>query len=332
MKHLLIFSMALAGALLISGCSANKVFEPEEVIDEYYMTQEYDYEPFMQHMQGITFKEGKILSAEGFIEKIKLPAGYAYLGENSQKLIAADNGGKLLLIDKTTHESVELSFENRILSASLENGVLAFVDVKNEMYLYDVASSKLLNKFSGAEVMAIDARLAAPKFYEGLVFFPTLDGKIQIYSEEAKRMIRTMSVSTVENFNNIIFFELVGQKIIAATGSAVYLFAKDSIKKEMPVRSLFVSGEHLIVLQKDGRVSRLDMQLKTDKQMKFTFAYFLGGLAKEGAVYIIEKEGFVIKIDPEFKKSSVYELGFESEAFFTGKDRFYFSDGSFLPN
>ena len=323
-------TLLLLLALLFSACSSN-VFNPEAVIGKREIRQEGEKHVAMQHVKGITYTDGTILQAKGLIEGLKLPVGFSYLNDDQAELIAADNGGGVLIVDKETKELKNYALSKRVLSASKEENLLATVNVKNEMELFDLDTNKTIFKYAGSEVIAVDIRLANPRFYDDLIFFPTLDGKVQIYSKTKGEMVRTMSVSTEDAFNNIIFFKLFKKKIIAATGSALYLFSADAKKEKMPIRSVLFHNESLIVLSKDGKISRWDLDLEIQKEIKLKFAYLLGGVIKGEKLYVVENEGYLIEVLADIETYNIYKLDFDAGAFFSGTDRFYFSNGYFKP-
>ncbi|MDH5464947.1 MAG: PQQ-like beta-propeller repeat protein, partial [Thiovulaceae bacterium] len=181
--------------LLFLGCSSN-VFDPKVVIGKRSLTAEYDKKITMQHLEGITYDDGKVVTLAGEVAKVTLPKEFAFLNETKKYLIAADNGGQILLIEKDNGQQKKITFTHRVLSANMDGELLAVVTVKNSMQVYDISKEKLLFKFASSEVIAVDSRLANPVFNQGLIFFPSLDGKVQIYSKDQKKMIRTMSIST----------------------------------------------------------------------------------------------------------------------------------------
>ena len=331
MRSFLALAFLTLGLSLFSGCSGHSVFEPEDVVDDRDLVDGYDKDLFMQHRKGLTYENGVVLTKKGLFTKFALPKGFAYLNENNNSMIAADNAGKVLIKAKEGDGEKVLTLNSRVLSAALKGDTLAVVNVKNEMKVYSLSTEKELYTFSGSAVTAIDVRLANPRFYEGLLFFPTLDGKIQIFSKASKKMIRTMSVSTAEQFNNIIFFDIIDKRILAATGSKLYLFGKKSHKKALPIRDVFVDGRDIIVLRKDGTVASLNQDLIVIHEKKYPFAYFLGGLATKDSIYIVENEGYLLKLKKDFSLSLVYELDFDQGLFFVGDKSFYFSDGYFTP-
>lgn len=326
-----LLQILLTSALVVFTACGEQAFEPEYVVGDRDLNDGHEADLFMQHRKGLTYADGTVLTKQGIQTSYEMPEGFAYLNETNSSIIAADNGGKLLIKSLKGEGKEILDLKNRVLSANIQDDLLAIVNVKNEMKIFSLSRKKELYTFSGSTVMAIDVRLAVPEFFEGLIFFPTLDGKVQIYSLASKKMIRTMSVSTQDQFNNIIFFKIIDKKIIAATGSKIYLFGKKTEQREMPIREVFMNANKLIVLRKDGRIVALNHNLKILHERKYPFAYFLGGLAKNSDIYVIEKDGYLLKINQDFSLSLVYQIDFESESFFVGKESFYFSDGYYTP-
>jgi hypothetical protein len=318
-------------SLLFSACS-DKVYEPNFIVgDRSLVEKSSDNSLFMQHSKGLTFDDGTVISKKGLVDSLILPKGYAYLNEDNNSIIAADNGGEVLIKFKNGLDDLKLTTNSRVLSATIKDDLMAVVNVKNEMKLYALSTQKEIFTFAATPVTAIDVRLASPKFFENLIFFPTLDGKIQIYSEASKKMIRTMSVSTQDQFNNIIFFDIIDKKIVAATGTQLYLFSKKSEQLKIPVRDVVIMGDEIIVLRKDGRIVAMNIDLEIQRELKFPFAYFLGAIVKNDHLYVVENEGYLLKIGKNFKLSLVYQMDFELDMFFASQDTFYFSDGYFKP-
>ncbi len=316
---------------LFLGCSSN-VFEPKLVTGKRALTAEYDKDIRMQHLQGITYSDGKVVTMDGEIANVTLDKAYAYINDTKTHLIAADNGGGVLLIDKTSATKKKITFAHRVLSANYQDDLLAVVTVKNSMQLFDVANDALLFKFASSEVLAADIRLANPVFNQGLIFFPSLDGKVQIYSKEQQKMIRTMSISTEDKFNNVIFFRVMSKKIIAATGTALYLFGKEIVKKELPIRTVLANKQGLLVVGKDGTITRYSLELEAKNSLKLKFAHIVGTVETPLNIYMLESEGYMIKVNKDLTVHQVYLFDVDEQKIFAGVDRFYLSDGYFLPH
>ena len=313
--------------IIISGCSST-VYKPEALMGKKEIKP---YAPKIEranHLKAITFKKGEVLMKQGLVKNIKLPDDYALINTYNEGYLAANLSGDVLILDKEGNKRGTLKNSRRVLSVSLEAGLIALVDATNTMKVYEQESKKLLFSFSGSEKSAVDMRLANPVFYQGMIFFPTFDGKIQLYSIAQNKMLRTISVSTEEKFNNIIFFSIEkGEKIFAATGTALYLFGKKSITKHLAISHVYMYDGFLYVLTKNGMIIKYDETLNKKASIKFQFARFLGALFKNSMIFVLENEGYVIKVYPDFENFLVYEVDFDHNMVFTGTDRFYFRNG-----
>ena len=311
----------------VYGCSS-AVYEPETLFGK---KQLIGYKPKNEravHLKAVSFKSGEVLMREGFIETLKLDGNYALLNRYEGGFLAADLNGNVVVLDKNGTQIAHLKSRHRVLSASYNGTLLALVDATNTIRVYELESKSLIFSFSGTKMSAVDMRLANPFFYKGMIFFPTFDGKIQLYSITQKKMLRTMSISTQEKFNNIIFFEISkGQKIFAATATALYLFGKKSLTKHLAISHVYMYDGFLYVLTKNGMIIKYDETLNKKASIKFPFARFLGAIFKNNIIYALENEGYLIKLYSDFENFLVYEVDFERDMVFTGLDRFYFREG-----
>lgn len=320
------YLLALTALLLFTACSST-VYKPEVVMGKKDITTYSEKKARADHLKALTFDNGTVLMRQGVIQGLKIPKGYALINSFAQGYLAADLSGNVMVLDKNGTQKALLSTTHRVLSVSLADDTLALVDATNTMKIYTFSNKKLKFTFSGSQKSAVDMRLANPIFYEGIIFFPTLDGKVQLYSTDKKKMLKTISVSTEDNFNNIIFFAIKDKKVYAATATALYLFGTKAVTKKLPISHVYFDGDHLVVLTKNGIVSEYDEDLKEQKSLKLSFARYLGAVFKHGMVYVLENEGYMIKIYPDFKNYNVYAADFDHKTVFTGQDRFYFSNG-----
>ena len=325
-----IFLGALVALIVISGCSTN-AFNPEYITGTRKLIPVEAKPVMMQHIKGVTFQDGSVLRANGLIEGFTLPQGYAYLNDAQGVIIAADNGGSVLIFDTHSGQKQHLAFTKRIISATKEGNLLATVNASNEAQLMDLDRNETRFGHTGSEVLAVDMRLANPYFYDDLIFYPSLDGKVQIYSQAKEEMVRTMSISTEEHFNNVIFFAINGKKVIAATGSALYLFSTEIKKESMPIRSVHLIEDRLFVLSKEGTIVRFTLDVEREKSVKFKFAHLAGLIQSEQKLFVIENEGYLIELSKDLENYYLYKLAFDEQYFFNGQTRFYFSNGYYQP-
>lgn len=321
----------ILGVLIFTGCSTN-VFKPEAIVGNKKMTQSFDKAFFAKHKEGLTYEDGTFVAKH--IDKesaLVLPEGFAYLSQTHEYIVAANFNGDVYVLNTKDKTSKRYTFEKRILSATYNNGWLAMVDNSNATIIFDTALEKIVFKEEGLEVLAIDKRLANPYFFEELIFFPALDGKVQIYSKPTKELARVMNISTQEHFNNIIFFEIINNKIFAATGSKLYMFANEPKETAMPIRTILVDQDGLVAFGKEGSVVRFDLSLNETARTKLMFAHFLGALPHPMGYVVAEHEGYIIHMAKDLSHYEVYKLGFDAKQFFVSDDAFYFYNGMYKP-
>ncbi|KIM10520.1 MAG: hypothetical protein KU37_09435 [Sulfuricurvum sp. PC08-66] len=321
--------VALVALLLLAGCSTN-VYKPTQVDGQKYLLHTPLPAIATQHKEGITYIDGGFVTSMGAHTQ-KLPEGFAYLNRNENFLIAANYAGEVLLLDVNGSNEKRLTMRSRILSATLNDRVLAMVDAKNRVIVYDVVANETLFTHDGVEVVAVDHRLANPLFYEGFIFYPSLDGKVQIYGTEQKELVRVMNISTLESFDNVLFFAIHNNIIYAATASTLYAFAKEPKSVTVALRSVVMTTQGLVVLAKDGTMRLYDWQLQSQEELKFPFGHFLGAIATPEALFVAENEGYLFEVSHDLHHHKVYRLAFDQGKFFNTHDTFYFPNGTYTP-
>lgn len=315
-------------ALLFVGCGSKKYYEPKEITGSLSPSFSDSIEENIidTRRMGATLEEGLVLSKQGVL-KTKIPEAYRVINIQEGIAYAADNTGKLFFQKEGANTKTELSFEKKVVAVSKQNSLLALVLANNKVVLFDEQEKKVVFKSSFEESIAVDSRIASPQFLNDLVLFPTLDGKIVIVNHEKKRIIRTIIVSSQKNFNNIIYFNMQDDVLVAATATKLYVFGNIEHKKSFDIRDVARDGKDIYLLTKQGEVIVLNETLKELKKKKFAFAHFLGLIIRKESIFIAEREGYIIAIDKDFKAQRVYEVDFDDEAFiFEGSDRFYFED------
>lgn len=175
--------------------------------------------------------------------------------------------------------------------------------------------------------------MAAPYFLSGLVLFPTLDGKVVIIDKTSGKIIRDVVISSERFFNNVIFLDVLGDRLVAATAKRVIsINPQSTVFLDADVKDVILLENRVFVFTKDGRIVLTDADLKVLKERKFLFATFSGVIHGE-FVYVVEKNGYMIATDLDLITTNVYELPSDIDAkMFTTKDTIYFDDRYFKLN
>ena len=272
-------------------------------------------------------------------QKIPLLGDIPLLGELFKRKVSGSKENDLLffLVPEIVDANKKVLFSKEcsvsVASASLKNNLLAVVLGSNELVLIDINDGKEMMHLKQDNVYVLDSRIASPYFLGDLIVFPTLDGKLVIVDEQTKKPIRDVVVSNEKFFGNIIYLQVLGDRLVAATKSKVVSISPKSINfLETDVKDVIVLENRIFVFTKDGRVILADADLKKLKERKFPFATFAGTIYGD-FVYMIEKGGYVIATDLDLISTNVYKLPDEIESHvFTTGDALYYKNHFFKLN
>jgi hypothetical protein len=278
---------------------------------------------------GATLENGQLITNKG-LSNVILPEGFVYLGENEGRYIATSKCGEVNIVDASKNIIYAQKFDISVASARLKGNLLALVLGSNEIVLVDIKAQKELLKFKQDDVFVLDSRIAAPYFLGDLIVFPTLDGKLVIVDERTLKPIRDVVVSNNKFFGNIIYLQVLGDRLVAATKSKVVSINPKSMAfLDADVRDVIVLENRIFVFTKDGKVILTDADLKVLKERKFTFATFSGTISGD-FIYMIEKSGYIIATDLDLVSINVYKLPDEIEThIFTTGDALYYKNHFF---
>lgn len=315
-----ILLLTLTALLVLTSCAGKKYFEPEDTqsYDGEVRSIDDDIQTF--NRSGATLKNSYYLSNSG-VSKNALPEGFEFLNQVNDTVIATNNKDKILLND----EIIELN--DVVVAASIENNNLALIFSNNTIAIYNTLEKKIVFKEYYKESIANDIRITNPLFMNNLILFPTLDGKVIVVSKEEKKAVKTIVVDPDSTFNNIIFLSVLNDTLIAATNNKIIAVGTGSLNiKDYEIREITTSDTHIYVGTIDGRLIKLDVTLNELASKKYKFAKFYA-LAFSDALYALESQGFLIKVDEDFIKDVVYDFSFPQDAkVITIGNKIYFED------
>lgn len=268
-----------------------------------------------------------IIKNEENIENFKLEKNYALIAYQDGEFITADNDGNLKIFDSNHQELYSEKFDASVLSAALDGDDLALVLADNTIVL---TNRSLGVKFSQTLTPAIaqDSRVAAPVFLDSVIVYPTLDGKLVVFSRQAGQVARDIIVSAEYFFNNIIYFKVMDDKMIAATAKKIIAFSPSkTLSLNAEIKDVVLDGNFIFILLKDGNVIKTDLDLKKISEKKFEFAIFTQASIYNNHLYIIEKTGYLIKCDLNLENVQVFKLpDIDEKMSFMGTSKFYYAD------
>lgn len=326
MKSFVLFPILL---LLLCSCGTKRqYFEPAQTDGELKYSRSLNAKIVDTNLFSAKLSDNSVIvKNEDNIEGFKLEKGYTLLAYQNGEFITADDNGNLKIFGSNHEEVYSEKFHASVLSVALDGDDLALILADNTIVLTNrISGVKFSQTLSSA--IAQDSRVAAPVFLESIIVYPSLDGKIVIFSRQSQRILRDVIVSAEYFFNNIIYLNVMGDKMIAATAKKILiLYPSKTLYLDADIKDVVLSQDAIFVLSKDGNVIKTDFNLNKIAQKKFDFALFTQAGVYNDHLYIIEKTGYLIKCDLDLRSSQVFKFPDISEKMsFIGVTKLYYAD------
>ena len=329
MKRSLINStlLSLLIVVLFSACSTKEVYKPNLVNSDW---DKYEQSKFMitdTASNVALLEDSGVLTDKGIIN-VDVNSTYRLISYSDEWIVSASIDGNISLVSaQDSNITKTLDLKKSIAGASIQGNELAVLFSDNEIALYDINTKDILFKEQGGKYLAADSRIVNPYFMRGLILFATLDGKIIFVNDTQKKRLRTVIVSSEDNFNNVISLNVVENKIIAATSYKILSIAKKEVRAKYEIRNIAYDDKEIYIATKQGEVIALSSSLQVISKVKFPFAHFYGMISDGDKLYILEKEGYMIVVDKNSFDYTVHEVDFDSDGFiFTGDKKFFIND------
>ncbi|QOY53758.1 hypothetical protein HUE87_07560 [Candidatus Sulfurimonas marisnigri] len=323
---LLLFFLISSVAIFFSACSSKEVYEPEIVVDSWAKAGSSDVTIENIAPDAALVQDRKVL-VDGKVLNITISENYKLLGYSDGWVISSNIDGNLTLQSIENSATIEnFDLKKTIATASIKDDILAVLFIDNEIALYSISKKSILLKEQGDSAVVVNSKIVKPYFQDDLILFSTLDGKVVIINSKLKKKLRTIIVSSENYFNNIIYFNLVENKIIAATGHKILSFSNKEIRSKYDIRSVVDDGETIFLNTKQGEVVALTPDLKENAKVKFPFAHFLGMITTSEKLYVLEKAGYIIEMSKDLLEYKVYDVDVDDGYIFINDKIFYIVD------
>jgi hypothetical protein len=325
MKSFLVL-LATASIVMFQGCSSKEVYKPEDVKGEWRSAGHLSAPIAYMTQSAAVLENGNLLLKSGE-KKQKIPQGSILLNVSDEWIITRNSHNDLVLIPLSgTGESIVLELKRTVAACSVQGDVIAILFANNEMALYSLSTKKMTFKETSNAPVAVDARITNPYFLKDLVVFSTLDGKVVIVNESAKKLVRSIIVGSEDYFNNIVYLNMVENSLIASTGSSVLSLSQKEAREKYDIRNIVSNSDGIWLTTKQGEVIALGTNLQYKGKKKFPFAHFVGLSVQNDRVYALERGGYMIALSKNLLSADVYDIDMSYESVFTGDGQFYFAD------
>jgi len=319
MKKSKVFSLlTLTVAVVMSGCSGKKYFEPAQTYA--VNTNSFSGNVVDLSRDGATLSNGKYIGKSG-ISEMNLGEGYRFLSENENYVLATNVKGVLNIIDKSTNESARaVSLHIPVVSATIKNGIVAYILNNNTFGIYEVEGNRKVVESRSERTYAIDTRAASPMFIENLAVMPMLDGKLIIVDTYNSDNSKVVYISSNKVFNNVVYLSRMNNTMVAATPKKIISLGSEGKQEHRAnISEVAINSGKIYIFTKEGEVVKLNTALQPIASQKFKFAHFSAATAFDGRVFGLDQQGSLIVLSSDLSKFKVYELGeVEEPAFITG--------------
>ena len=324
MKKYILFTSIFA--LFFSACSTKEVYEPLYLDKDWNRCENSDAAIIDKSLNIALLDNSKVLVENGVLDVVVDKSHRVISHSDGWVITASINGTVVLTSDSNSTKQKKFELKKSIASASVSDDYLAVLFADNEIAIYSISSKKAIFKEQGGKSLAVDARIVNPYFMNDLVLFSTLDGKVIIVNVKLKKRLRTVIVSSEDNFNNVIYFNIIDNKIIAATSYGILSLSSKEMREKYEIRNVVNDDKDMFITTKQGEVVSLTSDLQVNAKIKFPFAHFLGMISHGDKLYILEKEGYMIVLDKDMYNYSVHEVDFEDGFVFVSDKLFYVAD------
>ncbi|MFQ6342414.1 hypothetical protein [Campylobacter sp. VTCC 70190] len=268
-----------------------------------------------------------ILKNDLILAEFKLPKNYMLLAYQDGEYFTADNDGNLKIFDGSYNEIYSFQFDASVVGVASNGDDLALVLANNTIVL---ANRSLGIKFSQTltSAPAQDSRTTNPIFLDNIIVYPTLDGKILILSRNTLQIIKDVVVSAENFFNNVIYLNVIADKLIAATAKKIIVVSPArTLYLDADIKDVALSDDGIFILEKDGTIIKTDYNLRKIAEKKFEFAIFIKSSIYNDSLYIFEKTGYLIKINLNLDHTQIFKLSQATDKIsFMGNGKFYYGD------
>ena len=337
--------------LLLAGCSSKEYYKPENVVNSWPVCKEVRFSaeaivgetpardaipkwPVCKRSastlvakgdQGAVSAQGRIVDEAG-LSDYKIPTEQRYLGQSGGWILYTGIDGNVTLRSTQGKGTIVMPLEKTVAAAAVHDDFLAVLFASDDMGLYRLSTKKSYFKTQGTPPTAVDVRIASPYFLGSLVVFPTLDGRFVVVDVTNKELLRSTVVSSEPYFDNIFYFNVIGNTMVAATQHRLFSLSDKERREKYDLRNVVFDSDGIWIATKEGVVAHLTTALQTITKEKFPFAHFLGMIVGKEKVYLLEKEGYLIVMDKAMTQTEVYAVEFDEGITFAAKNAFYVDD------
>lgn len=319
------------GVLVLSGCGSKYYFQPKEESIKGEITYNGQIPSGIKSIvrNGATLKNGNFITKNGEIPNIRLKKDAQYLNESEEYYIT-QLGKSLILINKDDGQETTISLESIPVSAAMENQLIAIIFDTNTIAIYSLEHMQIVYRQENVSAPANNTLIAAPYFLSDIVVVPTLDGKLIIIDKASMRLVRNIVVNGDKFFNNVIFLDAIGSRMVAATPKRIISVSPNIINTfDANIKDILFFEDRIFLFSNEGEIILTDRDLNEIRREKFPFAHFSATNHGQDIV-VLETQGYMILVDDNLQTSTIKKLPDEiSTPTFSASDKIFIDNKFF---
>ncbi len=206
---------------------------------------------------------------------------------------------------------------------SKRDNLVAYITDNNSIALFDSDKNQTLFRETFSSVSTIDRRLPPPIFDKDNILYFTFNGQIAIFSISQMKIIKVVSIGKGEDYPNIIDYQLRENDLTVITHRGITVLGDNFDEHiDLDLRGAIFEPNSIFLITKDGDVRRYDRKLMLIKNIKFPFAYFIAWGEVKDTIYLIESQGYIIKLNKDLTDYQVTPSELDDENCFFTPQRF----------
>lgn len=324
------FVLSILLIIFLGGCSTKNDFEPTDVVGDIDFAGILPAPIKDVGRSGATLKNGQIITKSDGLLDVTIPLDHRFVAKSKDLIITTSKCGNLNIYNTSGSKVYSKKYEKFIASANVKDSLLAIVFADNSISLTDMKNDQVMFEQKLDDVFALDARIANPYFLNDLIVYPSLDGRLLIVEKKDGNILRDIVVSDERFFNNVMFLDVLEDKLMAATGNRIISISPKGVSfLDMSVKDVVFLENRVFVLSSDGKIVLANSDLNVLKETKYKFAKFSTAIFTD-FLYVVEKSGYIVAVDKNLVESRVYKMPDPIETFlFAAKETIYYDDGYF---
>ena len=297
------FTHSLILAIVFSACSFKSDFSKQEL---------KSYESFTKPVlstskAGIIFADKSIFSPQVDF-KTKVEGDFLVLA-NQNHIITSNEDYQACIIDIQTKRQHCHQLQHQLISAAIQDNILAGLLRNNTFIIYDLKAAKLQFYKKQGLAKTFSTNIASPIFYKHIVIFPSLNGQLVFFDFKKKLFDKNIFLESSTYFDNINFLKVIDESLVAANEYQVLVIKDDDLfEYKASIKAMTNDRQNLFLALNDGSVVKLDLKLNQVKKVNFNQTKPIALKLNKQELSLLDARGYILRLDKNLQLLQVLKL------------------------